>query len=130
MTPHLTVGQEMMRFAQSMLLGLPAGLLLDLFRTLRALLPHHALTVFLEDALYTFLLCLLLQCFVWMYADTALRWQYAFGELLGLSVYFLTAGRLWGHFLLRIRRLRQRIGRMLTVHAEKNAEQKKISEST
>ena len=129
MTPHLTVAQELTRFAQSQLLGIPAGLLLDLFRTLRALLPHHPLTVFFEDALYAFSLCLLLQCFVWMYADTALRWQYALGELLGLGMYLLTAGRVWGRCLLRLRRFRQRIGRFFTLHTEKNVQQKKISES-
>ena len=129
MTPHLTVAQELMRFVQSLLLGLPAGLLLDLFRTLRALLPHHPLTVFLEDALYSFSLCLLLQCFVWMFADTALRWQYALGEMLGLLLYLLTAGRVWGRCLFRIRRFRQRIRRMLMLHTEKSIQQKKNSES-
>ena len=130
MTPHLTVQQELTRFAQSLLLGIPAGLLLDLFRTLRALLPHHPLTVFLEDALYTFLLCFLLQCFVWMYADTVLRWQYALGELLGLALYLLTAGTVWGRILRRLCAIRQKIRLAFVKNTEKEKPAEKISEST
>ena len=130
MTPHLTVQQELTRLAQSLQLGIPAGVLLDLFRTLRALLPHHPLTVFLEDALYTFLLCFLLQCFVWMYADTVLRWQYALGELLGLALYLLTAGTVWGRILRRLCAIRQKIFRAFVKNTEKEMSGEKISEST
>ena len=130
MTPHLTVQQELTRFAQSLLLGIPAGLLLDLFRTLRALLPHHPLTVFLEDALYTFLLCFLLQCFVWMYADTVLRWQYALGELLGLALYLLTAGTVWSRILRRLCAIRQKIRLAFVKNTEKEKPAEKFSEST
>ena len=130
MTPHLHVSQELARFAQSLLLGIPAGVLLDLFRTLRALLPHHPLTVFLEDALYTFLLCVLLQCFVWMYADTVLRWQYALGELIGLVLYLLTAGTVWTRMLKRLCAIRQKIFRAFVKNTEKEAPGEKISEST
>ena len=130
MTPHLHVSQELARFAQSLLLGIPAGVLLDLFRTLRALLPHHPLTVFLEDALYTFLLCVLLQCFVWMYADTVLRWQYALGELIGLVLYLLTAGTVWTRMLKRLCAIRQKIFRAFVKNTEKEMSGEKISEST
>ncbi|MBR3446983.1 MAG: spore cortex biosynthesis protein YabQ [Oscillospiraceae bacterium] len=130
MMPQLPVSLELTRFAQSLLLGIPAGLLLDLFRTLRALLPHHPLTVFLEDALYTFLLCFLLQCFVWMYADTALRWQYALGELIGLAVYLLTAGTVWGRVLRRVCAIRQKIRRIFVKNTEKETPAEKIAEST
>ncbi len=130
MTPHLSVSQELTRFAQSLLLGIPAGLLLDLFRTLRALLPHHPLTVFLEDALYTFLLCFLLQCFIWMYADTVLRWQYAFGEMTGLAVYLLTAGTVWSRVLRRVCTIRQKIRSIFVKNTEKEKPAEKITEST
>lgn len=130
MTPHLAVSQELTRFAQSLLLGIPAGLLLDLFRTLRALLPHHPLTVFLEDALYTFLLCFLLQCFIWMYADTVLRWQYVCGELIGLAVYLLTAGTVWSRVLRRVCTIRQKIRSIFVKNTEKEKPAEKIAEST
>ena len=130
MTPHLQISQEITRFAESLLLGIPAGLLLDLFRTLRAVLPHHALLVFLEDALYSFLLCVLLLGFVWLRADTMLRWQYAFGELLGLLLYLLTAGTFWGKLLRPVRRLRQKCVRFLAGQMKNAKSSEKISEST
>ena len=130
MTPHLTVTQELARFAESLLLGIPAGLLLELFRTLRALLPHHPLTVFLEDALYSFLLCVLLLGFVWVYADTVLRWQYAAGELLGLIIWLLTAGTVWARMLKRLRLFRQHICLMFVKNTKKHGAEEKISENT
>ncbi|MCR4761494.1 MAG: spore cortex biosynthesis protein YabQ [Oscillospiraceae bacterium] len=130
---HLTVAEELLRFLRSLLLGLPAGILLDFFRTLRVLLPHHPAAVFLEDALYAFALCFFLQCYAWMYADTVFRWPYALGELLGLVVYLLTAGAVWMRMLRRIRgrlsRIRAFLSRTVFRFAESGSKQKKISES-
>jgi hypothetical protein len=112
-----------------MLLGLPAGILLDCFRTLRRLLPHHPAAVFLEDAVYAFLLCFLLQCYVWMYADTVFRWQYALGELLGLMLYLLTAGAVWMRMLRRICLRLEKLRVFFCRTAFRHAESKKISEN-
>ncbi|MBR6108022.1 MAG: spore cortex biosynthesis protein YabQ [Oscillospiraceae bacterium] len=90
-------------FLRSMLLGLPAGLLLDCFRTLRALLPHHALLVFIEDTVYVFLCIFTVQCYVWMYAGGVFRWQYAAGACIGLAVYLATVGAVWMRMLRRLR---------------------------
>ena len=95
---------QMTLFLRSILLGLPAGLLLDCFRTLRALLPHHALLVFLEDTVYVFLCVFTVQCYVWMYAGGAFRWQYAAGACIGLAVYLATVGAVWMRMLGRLRR--------------------------
>ncbi|MBQ6042105.1 MAG: spore cortex biosynthesis protein YabQ [Oscillospiraceae bacterium] len=130
---HLTVAEELLRFLRSILLGLPAGILLDLFRTLRILLPHHPAAVFLEDALYAFALCFFLQCYAWMYADTVFRWPYAAGEILGLAAYMLTVGAVWMRMLRRIRcrisRIRSFFCRAVSGRNESGAKSKKISES-
>ncbi|MBQ8922299.1 MAG: spore cortex biosynthesis protein YabQ [Oscillospiraceae bacterium] len=104
-----TVAGQMSRFLCSILLGLPAGLLLDCFRTLRALLPHHALLVFLEDTVYVFLCIFTVQCYVWMYADGVFRWQYAAGACIGLAVYLVTVGAVWMRMLSRLRTTARRI---------------------
>ena len=101
-------------FLRSMLLGLPAGLLLDCFRTLRALLPHHALLVFIEDTVYVFLCIFTVQCYVWMYAGGVFRWQYAAGACIGLAVYLATVGAVWMRML---RRLRCAVRRVLRADA-------------
>ena len=130
---HLTVAEELLRFLRSLLIGLPAGVLLDLFRTLRAFLPHHPAAVFLEDTIYVFALCFFLQCYVWMYADTVFRWPYALGEILGLAVYMLTVGAVWKRMLRRIRcrffRIRSFFCRAVSGRNESGAKSKKISES-
>lgn len=121
--PHTTVPEELRRFFGSMLLGIPAGLLFDLLRTLRAFLPHPSPVVFLEDALYAFLLCFLLQCYAWTWADGILRLQYACGGLIGLSVYLLTVGTLWARLLAAVRHvlylIRQKTARAFVKNTEK-----------
>lgn len=125
---HLTIYAQSMRFLGSFLIGLPVGLLLDCFRTLRAILPHHVIAVFLEDTLFAFLSCFLVQCYVWMFADGMLRWHYAAGAMLGFLLYLLTIGAVWMRILKRLRRffcsLRQKIGQFF-VRNSKNAESEK-----
>ena len=109
----VTVAVQISRFLCSILLGLPAGLLLDCFRTLRAILPHHALLVFLEDTVYVFLCVFMVQCYVWMYAGGAFRWQYAAGACIGLAVYLVTVGAVWMRMLSRIRKAVRNLSGML-----------------
>lgn len=128
---HQTVQTQLQQLLQSFLLGVPAGVLLEIFRTLRALLPHHAVTVFIEDTLYSFAICFLLQCYAWMYADGVLRWYHAAGALCGLCVWLITAGAVWARMLFRFRRFRGCIAAgMRRVCAKKTAQQKNISEIT
>ncbi len=117
----LTAAAQISLFLRSILLGLPAGILLDCFRTLRAVFPHHALLVFLEDTVYVFSCVFMVQCYIWMFAGGAFRWQYAAGACLGLAVYLATAGAVWMRMLYRIRRaargfyriLLRRVGEMM-----------------
>ena len=109
----MTVAEQISLFLRSILLGLPAGLLLDEFRTLRALLPHRWLPVFLEDTVYVFLCIFMVQCYAWMYAGGAFRWQYAAGACLGLALYLVTVGAVWMRMLKRLRRAVRRGARML-----------------
>ena len=100
----VAVQTQLLLFLGSFAVGAAAGLLLDCFRTLRALLPHHAAVVFLEDALYVFCCIFMVQCYAWMYAQGVFRWQYAVGACSGLTLYLLTVGAVWMRILQRIRR--------------------------
>ncbi len=99
----ISVSQEARLFLMSCLLGIPIGMLLDGFRLLRALLPHHKLTVFLEDALLAFSACLLLQFYASAFARSDLRYYFAVGALLGLCLWVLTVGAVWMRMLTRVR---------------------------
>ena len=139
MTEHLTtVSAEAEMFLLSVLLGLPAGVLLDALRLLRALIPHCAAAVFCEDALYVFCLMLLHQCCAVMFLHGSLRFYTAFGMLLGLALYLLTAGAVTGRVLRGIRRvrsglygrIRQKTARFFVRIPEKTDGAQKISKTS
>ncbi len=133
MHTQLTVHTELLRFLRSLLLGLPCGLLFDLFRTLRALLPHHPAAVFMEDAVYSFLCCFMIQCYAWSFCGGVLRWMYVAGAMIGLVCYLLTIGKVWARMLMRLHTtafvIRKKI-RFLFVGSHINREnRKKVDES-
>ncbi len=99
------ISEEARLFLMSCLLGVPLGMLFDLFRTLRALLPHHPVIVFLEDAFFSICFCVSLQLYASAFGQDALRWYYALGALLGLALWLLTLGALWMRLLRGIRRM-------------------------
>ena len=109
----IPVSLEARLFLGSCLLGLPIGLLLDIFRTLRALLPHPKFVVFLEDALLSLAGCVLLQLYATVFARDSLRWYFALGAALGLALYLLTIGLLWGRCLGVLRKILRGIARLV-----------------
>ncbi len=116
METQLTVRTELLQLFRSLLPGLICGVLFDVFRTLRTILPHHAAAIFLEDAFFSFTACFLLQCYAWSFCNGALRWQHAAGMLTGFLLYLLTAGAVWVRILRRserfFRRIRQAVCRI------------------
>ena len=130
MDTQLTVQEELLRFLRILLLGTACGVFFDLMRLLRALLPHGKLAVFLEDALFSFTVCFVLQVDAWSFCGGALCWQHFCGMALGLAVYLLTCGRVTARMLARLRRFRQRIaGLLLRILFRRNEKSEKISES-
>lgn len=134
MEQALPVALELRRVLYALPLGLICGLLFDIMRILRALLPHHYIAVFLEDTLFSFLCCFMLQCYAWSFCGGALRWQYAAGAGIGLCLYLLTAGLVISRILRRWSRfchaLRKKIRLVFVGKAENTAEAEKIPEST
>ena len=128
MQTQLTVHTELLRFGYSLLPGMFCGLLLECFRTLRALLPHHPFAVFLEDTLFSFLCCFILQCYAWSFCGGVLRWQYALGMLGGVAVWLLTAGAVWARILRRLCGFRQRLGRRLRLFSAGKQKQQESSD--
>lgn len=98
-----TIEQETWLFLGSCLLGIPVGMLLDLMRLLRTILPHHAAAVFLEDALLICFAAILVQCYATMFARGALRYYDALGCCCGFLIYLCTVGAVWQRMLSRMR---------------------------
>lgn len=112
MNDHIAPISEQARlFLGSAALGLPIGLLLDAFRLLRALFPHHAIAVFIEDTAFVCISMLILQCYGIMFAHGSIRGYFAIGAVLGLAVYLLTIGAVWMRMLKKIKARNQHIKR-------------------
>ena len=130
MDTHITVQTELLRLLRSVLLGAACGVLFDLLRLMRALLPHGSLAVFLEDALFSFIFCFVLQVDAWSFCGGSLRWQHFCGMGIGLACYLLTVGLVTAKMLKRLRLFRQRAVRLIRRCAVRFAKQKeKISEN-
>ena len=102
---QMAVETELLLFFGSLAAGLPAGILLDVFRTLRVLIPHCAVVVFIEDTVFSFLSVCAVQCYVWMFAGGTFRWHYALGAMTGLLLYLLTVGAVWMRLVRGLRRV-------------------------
>lgn len=132
---------QIMLFLGSCLAGIPAGLLLDFFRTLRALFPHHALTVFAEDAVFSAGAVLMLQCYAVMFANSEMHWYFFVGGFCGFMLYFLTVGAFWMKILLRFQRsihrfrlifcrIWQKLTSVFVKSSETHRKSEKLSENT
>lgn len=105
MSEHIaSISEQTRLFLGSCLLGLPLGIFLDLFRFVRTVFPHSAFTVFIEDALFTILSVLAVQCYAVMFAHSQLRGFFAVGAMLGLLLYLVTIGSVWMRMLRKFRR--------------------------
>ena len=99
------VRTETLQFLGSLLVGIPAGLLLDTLRTLRAFLPHHPLAVFLEDFFYSAACGVMVAAYAWGFCGSVLRWYLVLGAGIGLVLYLVSAGAVWMRMLAILRGL-------------------------
>lgn len=101
---YFLAGEQLLLFGGACLLGIPAGLCVDLFRILRTIFPHHSLAVALEDILCCLLCSLFLMCYTYAFARGEFRMYYAAGMLIGFLLYECTVGLILVQFLRRMLR--------------------------
>lgn len=98
-----TVEEELLLLGGSVLLGIPSGILFDLFRFLRRLIPHHWSVTMLEDIFFLIVTSFLLLCYVSGFARGEFRMHYVIGCLCGFVLHECTLGRfffsLWDGFV-------------------------------
>ncbi len=87
-----TVQEELYLFGGSILLGIPAGLITDLFRLFRRMIPHRSIAAALEDIFTLILISFLLLCYTSAFAGGRFRVYYAVGCLAGWILYECTMG--------------------------------------
>ena len=88
-----TTQEELLLFGGSVLLGIPAGILFDLWRILRRLRPHPAWLVAIEDTLWVISAGMLLLCYADTFAKGVFRGYFALGCGIGFVLYACTAGK-------------------------------------
>lgn len=88
------VAEETRLFLLSCLWGVPVGILYDIFRIIRALLPHNKAAVFIEDILFFLVYAVMFMTFCALFARSVARFYYAVGNALGFAVYFCTVGKI------------------------------------
>ena len=77
------------------------------------MLPHNRVLVALEDLLFCMLYALFVSAFSFGFARGHLRWYFPVGNLLGFTLYYLTAGRVVMGVIHRILGILRRILRAL-----------------
>lgn len=87
-----TVNQQARLFLISCLFGIPLGILFDIFRALRAVIPHNTLLVAIEDIICMAVYAVFMTAFTIVAARGDYRFFYTIGNLLGFMIYFFTAG--------------------------------------
>ncbi len=90
---YQSTGEALLLFGGSILLAIPAGVLLDAFRLLRRLVPHHPAAVAAEDVLWVLAVCLLLLLYASGFSKGVFRGCYAVGCFLGIVLYVCTVGK-------------------------------------
>lgn len=87
-----SVSQQAQLFLISCAFGIPLGILFDIFRVIRTILPHNTLLVAIEDILYMIIYAVFMTAFTIVCARGEYRCFYTVGNILGFAVYFFTAG--------------------------------------
>lgn len=87
-----TVNQQARLFLISCLFGIPLGIFFDIFRALRAVIPHNTLLVAIEDTVCMAVYAVFMTAFTIVAARGDYRFFYTIGNFLGFMIYFFTAG--------------------------------------
>lgn len=89
-----TPSEQFMQFLSCLLIGALLGILYDIIRTVRSLLPHKNFFVALEDFLFIFIWAIQLMVFAMEQGRGVLRFYFFLGNIIGFAVYHFTIGNL------------------------------------
>ena len=87
-----SVHDELVLFGLSCLMGIALGVLYDIFRTARVMLPHKSWMVFAEDAAFLVFYGIALSAFASAASRGELRFYFVIGNAAGFALYLATVG--------------------------------------
>lgn len=89
---YLTVHEELILFLSSAILGSLLGIVFDIFRAFRIIIPHRNFSAAIEDVLFIMIWAGSIVCFMSVLAKGDFRWYYIAGSILGFVLWRVTAG--------------------------------------
>lgn len=89
-----TVNQELVLFLLSCIFGAAYGVLYDIFRTLRIILPHNSMLVAAEDIAFLVIYGITLSLFASAFSLGQVRFYFVIGNILGFLLYIATVGHI------------------------------------
>lgn len=89
-----SVSEETRLFLFSCIMGVPVGIVFDVFRVLRVIFPQNKLSVALEDIAFLLVYAVMLMTFAMLFARGEVRFYFVIGNFLGFVLYFFTVGNL------------------------------------
>lgn len=87
-----TLSEECLLFLYSVLLGVFLGVVFDIFRIIRAIIPHKSALVAVEDVIFMMIWGLSLVIFSVELSRGNVRFFCFLGSVLGFAIYFFTVG--------------------------------------
>ena len=87
-----SVSEELRLFILSCAFGAAFGLLFEVFRTVRTILPHNIPLIAVEDTAFLLIYAVFLPAFASAAARGELRMYFAIGNILGFILYLATVG--------------------------------------
>lgn len=87
-----SVREELVLFGLSCLMGIALGVVYDIFRTARVMLPHRSWMVFAEDASFLVFYGIALSAFATAASRGELRFYFVIGNVSGFALYLATVG--------------------------------------
>ena len=87
-----SVNEELVLFGLSCLFGALLGVIYDVFRTARVMMPHKGWMVFAEDAVFLGFYGIFLSAFASVASRGELRFYFVIGNAAGFALYLATVG--------------------------------------
>lgn len=91
---YFSLSEHTQLFLFSCITGVLLGIIYDIFRVLRIILPHNQFLVMLEDILFFIIYIIIIVSFTSAFARGEFRIFYIFGNILGFILYFFSVGRI------------------------------------
>ncbi|MDR0983543.1 MAG: spore cortex biosynthesis protein YabQ [Ruminococcus sp.] len=101
MKEFFTINEQARLFLFSCLLGAPLGIIFDLFRISRRLIPHNKAVVHIEDIVFIFIWVILLVIYYTSFGMGQFRFIYVLGSGLGFVLYLVSTQGLFTKLLHR-----------------------------